>query len=182
MHFGGAVAVIALAVSLRWLLDPWLGGHLPLAALYGAVALAVWLGGYRPAVVVVLLSYAACDWLFIEPRGTFGFDSPRRWIGLLTHLLSCASIVGLGQALRTARRSAEASRDFLGQEVAHYRQLEQRFRLAAAVNGIIYEYDFLTGQGERTGGCTKSSATTPTRCRRRKGGRQSKSTPTIGIG
>src|SRR5262245_51319146 len=69
MQYGGAVVFTALAVSLRWLLDPWLGDFLPLATLYGGVALAVWFGGYRPALLAMLLGYLACDYLFIPPRG-----------------------------------------------------------------------------------------------------------------
>ena len=42
----GLVAV-ATAVLLRWLLDPVMGDALPLVTLFGAVAAAVWLGGYR---------------------------------------------------------------------------------------------------------------------------------------
>jgi hypothetical protein len=42
LHYSAAVVFTALAVGLRWLLDPWMGEHLPLVLLYGAVALAVW--------------------------------------------------------------------------------------------------------------------------------------------
>jgi hypothetical protein len=44
---GGAAVFTALAVALRWLLDPWQGDSFPFPTLFGAVALAVWLGGYR---------------------------------------------------------------------------------------------------------------------------------------
>jgi len=67
-----ALSMIALAaaVFLRWLLDPWMGDALPLVTLFGAVAVAAWLGGYRPAVLVSLLGYVACEYLFISPRGS----------------------------------------------------------------------------------------------------------------
>jgi PAS domain S-box-containing protein len=110
-HYGGAVAFTAVAVFLRGLLDPWLGNHLPLATLYGAVALAVWVGGYRPALLAAALGFLACDWLFVEPRGAFGFYTPRNLIGLGAYLLSCGIIIGFGEALRAARRRAEASRE-----------------------------------------------------------------------
>ena len=51
----GLVALV-LAVLLRFLLDPLMGDALPLVTLFGAVAAAVWLGGYRPAIVVALPS------------------------------------------------------------------------------------------------------------------------------
>ena len=63
------MAALVAAVALRLLLDPVMGDRLPLVTLFGAVAAAVWIGGYRPAVVVASLGYVACDFLFIPPRG-----------------------------------------------------------------------------------------------------------------
>src|SRR5215472_16854691 len=108
LRYGGAVVFTALAVLLRWLLDPWLGDSLPFPTLYGAVALAVWLGGYRPALLAVILGYLACDWLFAEPRGAFALDSARNLLGLFAYLVSCAIIIGLGEAMHAARRRLEA--------------------------------------------------------------------------
>jgi K+-sensing histidine kinase KdpD len=82
LHYGGAVGFTALAVLVRSLLDPVLGDYLPLATLFGAVAFAVWLGGYRPALVAVVLGYLVCDWLFIAPRGTVLLGDARDLIAL----------------------------------------------------------------------------------------------------
>ena len=73
---------------LRWLLDPVMGDALPLVTLFGAVAAAVWVGGRGPAVGVALLGYLACEYLFIEPRGTFrlGAGTPGGLRGLPLHL------------------------------------------------------------------------------------------------
>ena len=43
--------------------------RLPLVTLFGAVAVAVWAGGWRHAALVALLGYVACNYLFIAPRG-----------------------------------------------------------------------------------------------------------------
>src|SRR5262245_57268973 len=109
LRYGGAVVFTGLAVLLRWLLDPWLGDHLPFPTLYGAVALAAWLGGYRPALLATILGVLACDWLFNEPRGTFDFGSARSLIGLCLYLLSCGIIICFGEAMRRARTKAKAS-------------------------------------------------------------------------
>jgi K+-sensing histidine kinase KdpD len=68
-----AVAFISVAatVGVRWALDPMLGDQLPLATLYGAVALTVWVGGYRPAVLAAVSGYLICNHVFMEPRGAF---------------------------------------------------------------------------------------------------------------
>ena len=50
-----AVATLVAAVGLRYVLDPWMRDSLPLVTIFGAVAAAVWLGGYRPAGVVAIL-------------------------------------------------------------------------------------------------------------------------------
>src|SRR5262245_5645369 len=99
-----AVLAVAGAVLLRWLLDPVLGDHLPLATLYGAVAVAAWYGGYRPAFLAVALGYLACDYLFTEPRGAFGFHVARNLVGLLAYLVSSGIIVGFAETMRTAQR------------------------------------------------------------------------------
>src|SRR5690349_24588382 len=96
VHYGGAVVATALAVLLRSLLDPVVGGSLPLATLYGAVAFAAWFGGYRHALLAMILGYLACDYLFIEPRGKVLVLDARNLIGLLLYLFSCTVIISFG--------------------------------------------------------------------------------------
>src|SRR5262249_51749809 len=71
IYYGVSLAAVAVAVFLRWLLDPWLGDYLPLATLYGAVAFSVYAGGFRPALLITVLGYLASNWLFVEPRQQF---------------------------------------------------------------------------------------------------------------
>ena len=105
MCYALSMIALAAAVFLRWLLDPWMGDALPLVTLFGAVAVAAWLGGYRPAVLVSLLGYVACEYLFISPRGSLslghlgGFGLANA-IGLVAYLFTCAIIIGFGDAAR----------------------------------------------------------------------------------
>jgi PAS domain S-box-containing protein len=109
-----AIAATALAVAVRWLLDPWLGDQVPLVTLFGSVAVAVWLGGTRPALLAMVLGYAACDLLFIEPRGSLSaLDRGAALVGLLAYLGSCAIIIGFGVALRRAEGHAAAEQELL---------------------------------------------------------------------
>jgi PAS domain S-box-containing protein len=98
------VAVLAVAVLLRWLLDPWLGDDRPLPTLYGAVAVAVWYGGYRPALLASVLGYLACAYLFIGPRNQLLHFQARDLTGLLLYAVSCAIIIAFGQALHATHR------------------------------------------------------------------------------
>jgi K+-sensing histidine kinase KdpD len=90
---------------LRWLLDPLMGEHWATVTVYGAVAAAVWYGGYRPALVATILGYLACNYLFMEPRGHIALRHIYSSIGLALYLFACSFIIGFGEALRAAQRS-----------------------------------------------------------------------------
>src|ERR1700741_3799731 len=79
------LAAVILAVLLRWLLDPLMGDSLPLVTLFGAVAAAEWVGGYRVAVPVTIVGYVACHYWFIAPRWGFDFSRPNI-VGLVAYL------------------------------------------------------------------------------------------------
>jgi PAS domain S-box-containing protein len=126
LQYGGATAFTALAVLLRWLIDPWLRDYLPFSTLFASVALAVWMGGYRPAILAAVLGFLACKWLFVEPRGTLDLSNARNFIGCLAYLLSCGIIIGFGEALRSGRRSLEGERVKVQQsEAAHQAAMQQ---------------------------------------------------------
>jgi PAS domain S-box-containing protein len=107
-----SIAALVAAVLLRWALDPLMGDTLPLVTLFGAVAAAVWVGGYRPAIVVTTLGYLAGAYLFIPPRGILVFDV-QTVIGLVAYVFTCALIVGFGEAMRRAQRRASERREIL---------------------------------------------------------------------
>ena len=102
LGFGALVA----AVLLRWLLDPVMGNALPLVTLFGAVAAAAWLGGYRLAIPVTLLGYLACNYLFIPPQYGFAFSKSGDIVGLVAYLFTCALIVFFGEAAHVAQSRA----------------------------------------------------------------------------
>jgi PAS domain S-box-containing protein len=108
-----AIAALVAAVLLRWLLDPLMGDALPIVTLFGAVAAAVWAGGYRPAIVVAFLGYVACDYLFIAPRGQFVIEDFGHVIGLVAYLFTCSLIIGFGEAMRVAQIRARERRELL---------------------------------------------------------------------
>jgi len=96
----GFIALL-IAILVRWLLDPVMGDTLPLVTIFGAVAAAVWLGGYRIAIPVTIIGYIACAILFIQPRG--GVDLGRvNLVGLIAYLFTCALIIAFGEVARVA--------------------------------------------------------------------------------
>ena len=107
-----AIAALAVAVLLRWLLDPILADSLPLVTLFGAVAVAVWVGGWRPAVFVTVVGYLACQFLFIEPRGQIHFSLATA-IGLGAYLFTSGLVAAIGEAMRRAQGRARAREELL---------------------------------------------------------------------
>ncbi|HKU87121.1 MAG TPA: PAS domain S-box protein [Casimicrobiaceae bacterium] len=104
--YGIAIVAIGVAVLVRWLLDPLLGDSLPLVTLFGAVAVAAWTGGYPPAVLVAVVGYVACAYLFIDPRGALGLDRVINVVGLIAYAFTCLFIILIGEAMRRARSAA----------------------------------------------------------------------------
>jgi PAS domain S-box-containing protein len=101
-----SAASLGGALLVRWILDPALGDTLALVTLFGAVAAAVWLSGYVVALVLAIIGYIACSYLFIEPRGQLGLDTATNITGFLAYLFTVAIIVGLGERVRQAECTA----------------------------------------------------------------------------
>jgi PAS domain S-box-containing protein len=133
--YGLSIAALLGALALRWLLDPLMGDALPLATLIAAVAVAVWAAGYWAAAAVAVVGYLACDYLFIEPRGSFELgDLPSR-IAAVAYALTCAIVIGLGEAMRRAQQRA-AERGQLLEET-----LQSRFLAARTLAAIVESSD-----------------------------------------
>jgi PAS domain S-box-containing protein len=105
------LATVVLAVLLRWALDPLMGDALPLVTLFGAVAAAVWLGGYSVGIPVALVGYVACHYLFIPPRGHLEIADVSNQVGLVAYLLTCSLIIVFGEAARVAQHRTSQSRE-----------------------------------------------------------------------
>ncbi|HZL95495.1 MAG TPA: PAS domain S-box protein, partial [Vicinamibacterales bacterium] len=140
---------VALAVAVRWLLDPWLGDNLALVTLYGAVAAAVWIGGYTQGVAAAIVGYLACDYLFVAPRGTFGFSDPSSFVGALTYTVTCAVIVGLGNAAHEARHKAHGHSELLRTTLASIGDAVVTTDLSGRVTSINRMAETLLGRTER---------------------------------
>jgi PAS domain S-box-containing protein len=104
--YGLGFLAVLIAVLVRWLLDPVMGDTLPLVTLFGAVAAAVWLGGYRLAIPVTLIGYLACHYLFIPPRGQLELTRAVDLVGLVAYLFTCSLIIVCGEVARLAHTRA----------------------------------------------------------------------------
>ena len=95
-----SLAALAFAIVLRAALHPYMGESLPLVTLFGAIAASSWMGGYRPAILVTLVGYPACAYLFVsrEHSTVTGLV-----VGLVAYLFTSALIIAFGQAVQVAQ-------------------------------------------------------------------------------
>lgn len=98
-----AISITTAAVLLRLSLDPILGQTLILVTIYGAVAFSAWYCGYKPTLLVTFAGYAACNYLFMDPKGIFHLDKSQ-FVGFLAYLITCAILIALGEGTRIANQ------------------------------------------------------------------------------
>jgi PAS domain S-box-containing protein len=146
LHYGGAAALTALAVLLRWLLEPLLGDHFPFVTLFTAVVFVAWYAGRGPALLSLLLGAVAGDYFFLHPRHSFTVGQTEDQVGLVLYGLLGVASVALFESLRGARRRAEEKERQLAEEVAARRAAERglaeegerlRTTLASIGDGVI---------------------------------------------
>ena len=140
-NYGFATAMLAAALVARWLMDPWLGHHMPLATMYVGVALAAWFGGWMPAAVVAIAGYLLSTWLFSAAAHATLIDSlgmPR----LVLYSFSCTITVGLLESIRRAGRRHAASEARVVAIIEHMQEcfcsLDSQWRIVA-VNRVTEE-------------------------------------------
>jgi len=148
VEYGIAVTVAAAAIYIRWLLNPLLDHRLPLATMFGAVAIVVTFAGWRPALVAMVLGYLAVDFLIIstEPDNPASLLSPGGLAGLVMYTSSCLFIIALGHGMRQAQRRAEGSareahakQEQIEAALANHRRTNQALRDKQAREAAVLE-------------------------------------------
>src|SRR6266700_7188594 len=65
--YGFALAMIALAVLVRWIVGEYVGARIPFITFFPAIVIATLIGGLWPGIVATVLSTLAAWYLFIPP-------------------------------------------------------------------------------------------------------------------
>jgi signal transduction histidine kinase/ActR/RegA family two-component response regulator len=135
VKYASAIAIVTVAVALRWLLIPWLGPDAPYATLLGAIAIVVWMGGWGPASVAAIFGFIGTGLVIGRPLGILPVDRIHTVLGIGLYALTCPLIIGLGEAMRRTRDA--------------HRRLQERFLHAqeAAIQG----YGLLKTLRDRSG-------------------------------
>lgn len=120
LRYSCAAVSIALATWVRRLLDPALGLQFPYATIYFAVLVTAWYGGFRPALVSVILGALSSIYFLLPSRGSFAVEGWYQQVGMVLYLSTSLGIALLGGGMHAARRRAEASAE---SERRHLEQL-----------------------------------------------------------
>jgi PAS domain S-box-containing protein len=113
-----ALACVAVATVVRWLLQPVLGPNLQFITYFPAVFLSAAVGGFGPTLLTTVLSGLLAEYLFFMPPDRFNLGEPVALAGLMLFSLTGIGIGWLGQT--RLRAVAHAQR-----EAAEARRLEQ---------------------------------------------------------
>jgi PAS domain S-box-containing protein len=129
-RLAATLAVTALAIAVRWLLDPLLGSRLPFVTLFAGVVLVAWHAGTPYALLAAGLGLVAAQKLFVQSSL---YESAGLSSGA-AYLVSCGLVILFGEALRRAERRALSSAEETGrqQELAQ-REIEVRRNAEAAL-------------------------------------------------
>jgi signal transduction histidine kinase/CheY-like chemotaxis protein len=111
VKYANAIVITAVAVALRWWLIPLVGPDAPYATIMGAVALAVWMGGWGPAVLTAVLGLLGTGLVIARPLNTLPVDRIHTLVGFALYASTCALIIGLGEAMRRTRDAYRRSQE-----------------------------------------------------------------------
>jgi two-component system cell cycle sensor histidine kinase/response regulator CckA len=135
-RYGCAVASVAVAIGARLLLDPVLGQQVPFPTILLAVLVTAWYGGFRPALLAVVLGALGADFFLLAPRGSFELVGIEQQVALALFVFAGLAIALLAGALHRARQRAE----FTAESLRHHAALIDQTYDAAHVwewNGPI---------------------------------------------
>ena len=135
LRYGVAVLVVGVAVGIKLLLDPVIPQEVPFLLLFGAVMVSAWYGGLGPGLLTMVLAGLATNYLFLRPQDPFASGA----IPLLVFFVEGTLVCLLTEALRTARRRAEASKAEAERDHEHLRRSEEHFRSLVEVKEVTEE-------------------------------------------
>ena len=149
VKYAGAIAIAAVAVALRWALIPWLGADTPYATLLGAIAIAVWMGGWGPALAAAVFGFIATALVIGRPLGVLPADEIHTALGITLYAATCALIIGLGEAMRRTRDAYRRSQErFLrSQEAAIQGYGLLKTLREPAAGSVDFEFEYINPLG-----------------------------------
>src|ERR1700682_5321726 len=90
----------ALAILVRWALNPVLGDYLPYVTLFPAVAFTSWCCGVAPSVLLLAIGLLGVRYWFIPPTHSLFIPDVPQFIGMLTFASGAVVIIAIGEFVR----------------------------------------------------------------------------------
>jgi len=118
LRYGCAVVSVVLAIGARLLLDPILDKHFLFATVLGAVFVTAYYGGFRPALVAVVLGAFAISFFLLPTRWSFVLTELDDQVGMVLYVAMGLGIALLAESLHSAQRALRAANDALETRVA----------------------------------------------------------------
>ncbi|MBW4556992.1 MAG: DUF4118 domain-containing protein [Trichormus sp. ATA11-4-KO1] len=109
LRYGVVILIVAIALVVMLLLDPWLDmSRTPFLLFFGAVMVSAWYGGLKTGLLATFLSALLSYYCFLTPKYEMGFDLANVLrIGLFASQGLLLSI--LCETLKTTKQHAEVN-------------------------------------------------------------------------
>ena len=159
LRYGVAIVAVVAFTLIRAALTPLMGPMaMPFTLYFCAVGLAAWFGGFRPALLSIVLSALAGSWFFAAPVGSLWVSGHDDQVAMLTLVLFGFGVALLSRSQRNAVRRASQAEE-------SERNERQRFEITLASIGdaviaanSIGKVMFLNREAERLTGWKASAA------------------------
>jgi len=116
-----ALIVLALALGVRELLDPYI--RIPYVTLFPAMVVCSLVGGRLAGILAAIMGGIVAWYLWLPPRGTFSVEWPTAQLTILLYVLTSTILLLLTRGLNETLRELEKERD-LSAEL--FRELQHR--------------------------------------------------------
>ena len=125
-----AIVAAALAIVLRWLLDPLLGHVAFYVTLYVTVTFCAVVSGVMPAIVSGVLGFLGIIYWFVEPRQSLSLMRQPEIHAMTACLLVCAGLIALGEANRRKQLRLNETLVAVRTEADERQRAEEQLQLA----------------------------------------------------
>jgi len=112
-RYAAALLATAVALLVRWALEPLLGDYVPYVMLFPAVVFSAWYCGVGPSVLTAVLAILGAQYWFIPPIHSFRIANTAQLVGILAFLLVSGATVVMGEAHRRREEALRKAQDEL---------------------------------------------------------------------
>jgi K+-sensing histidine kinase KdpD len=104
MRYGISVALVALALALRWAIFGHLDNRLPFAFFLVAVMIAAWYGGLGPGMLAAVAGLLLGDYFFLPQHGAYAALGDAERAAITLYAINATLIVVLMESLHARIR------------------------------------------------------------------------------